>query len=322
MPRRTPLGAGHEPVPRRRGTRSPADRPRRIVRSRTCPDGSYVGLSGCGLDQLPWEQLSGAADGVRVRHQHRVVPDRGGVGRGRQGPEHLGHLHRASPGKIMDGSDGAGRLRPLPPLRRGRRADEAAGPRRLPVLDLLAADPARRAPGRPTRPVSTSTTGSSTSSSPPASSRWRRSSTGTCRRPLQDARRLAGPRDRRALRGVRRARAPSASATGSASGCRSTSPTWSPCSATAIGEHAPGQALGFDALPVAHHLNLAHGLAVQALRANGAARGRHRHQPHARLGRPPTSPRTSPPPTSSTRCGTGSSPTRCCSAATRRASRS
>ena len=37
-----------------------------------------------------------------------------------------------------------------------------------------------------------------------------------------------------------------------------------------IGEHAPGRRLGFDALPVAHHLNLAHGLAVQALRANGA----------------------------------------------------
>ena len=37
-----------------------------------------------------------------------------------------------------------------------------------------------------------------------------------------------------------------------------------------IGEHAPGQSLGFGALPVAHHLNLAHGLAVQALRDSGA----------------------------------------------------
>ena len=36
------------------------------------------------------------------------------------------------------------------------------------------------------------------------------------------------------------------------------------------GVHAPGQSLGFGALPVAHHLNLAHGLAVQALRENGA----------------------------------------------------
>jgi beta-glucosidase len=38
----------------------------------------------------------------------------------------------------------------------------------------------------------------------------------------------------------------------------------------ATGEHAPGKKLGFDCLPVAHHLNLAHGLAVQALRAAGA----------------------------------------------------
>ena len=36
------------------------------------------------------------------------------------------------------------------------------------------------------------------------------------------------------------------------------------------GEHAPGRQLGLDALPVAHHLNVGHGLAVQALRANGA----------------------------------------------------
>ncbi|HWJ83263.1 MAG TPA: GH1 family beta-glucosidase [Nocardioides sp.] len=37
----------------------------------------------------------------------------------------------------------------------------------------------------------------------------------------------------------------------------------------AVGVHAPGLALGFDALPVAHHLLLGHGLAVQALRARG-----------------------------------------------------
>lgn len=38
----------------------------------------------------------------------------------------------------------------------------------------------------------------------------------------------------------------------------------------ALGVHAPGLALGFDALPVAHHLLLGHGLAVAALRAGGA----------------------------------------------------
>ncbi len=38
----------------------------------------------------------------------------------------------------------------------------------------------------------------------------------------------------------------------------------------AIGAHAPGKQLMFDALPAAHHQLLAHGLAVQALRAAGA----------------------------------------------------
>ncbi|WP_214326364.1 GH1 family beta-glucosidase [Nonomuraea sediminis] len=37
-----------------------------------------------------------------------------------------------------------------------------------------------------------------------------------------------------------------------------------------LGQHAPGKQLLFDALPVAHHQLLAHGLAVQALRAAGA----------------------------------------------------
>lgn len=39
----------------------------------------------------------------------------------------------------------------------------------------------------------------------------------------------------------------------------------------ATGEHAPGLTMGFDALAVGHHLLLGHGLAVQALRAAGAA---------------------------------------------------
>jgi beta-glucosidase len=40
----------------------------------------------------------------------------------------------------------------------------------------------------------------------------------------------------------------------------------------AIGEYAPGHTLLFDAIPAAHHQNLAHGLAVGALRAAGADR--------------------------------------------------
>lgn len=39
----------------------------------------------------------------------------------------------------------------------------------------------------------------------------------------------------------------------------------------ALGFHAPGHALLYDALPAAHHVNLAHGRAVQILRAAGAA---------------------------------------------------
>ncbi len=39
----------------------------------------------------------------------------------------------------------------------------------------------------------------------------------------------------------------------------------------ALGMHAPGLTLLYDALPVAHHLLLGHGLATQALRAAGAA---------------------------------------------------
>ncbi|MFD3559963.1 GH1 family beta-glucosidase [Streptomyces sp. NPDC058686] len=38
----------------------------------------------------------------------------------------------------------------------------------------------------------------------------------------------------------------------------------------ALGQHAPGKQLLFDALPVAHHQLLGHGLAVRALRAAGA----------------------------------------------------
>src|SRR3546814_6400594 len=38
----------------------------------------------------------------------------------------------------------------------------------------------------------------------------------------------------------------------------------------ALGMHAPGKALMFDALPAAHHVLLAHGKAVHALRAVGA----------------------------------------------------
>ena len=54
------------------------------------------------------------------------------------------------------------------------------------------------------------------------------------------------------------------------SGSPSTSPPSTPCSGHALGAHAPGKQLMFDALPAAHHQLLGHGLAVRALRAAGA----------------------------------------------------
>lgn len=87
----------------------------------------------------------------------------------------------------------------------------------------------------------------------------------------------------------------------------------------ALGQHAPGRQLLFDALPVAHHQLLAHGLAVRALRA-AAPRTSGSRTRTARPGPPPTTPPTVRPRTSTTCSSTGSSPTRCSSAPTRRAS--
>ena len=111
---------------------------------------------------------------------HLGVPDRGGHRRRRPRAVHLGHL-RATPRPDRRRQHRRRRLRPLPPVRRGRRADGRARRLGVPVLDRLAPDPARPAPARPTRPAWTSTTGWWTTCSPPASTRSPRSSTGTCR---------------------------------------------------------------------------------------------------------------------------------------------
>ena len=85
-------------------------------------------------------------------------------------------------------------LRPLPPLAGRPRPDGLARRRRLPVLDRLAAHPARRArPGEPAR-GSTSTAGSSRACSSAGSRRSRRSTTGTCRSASRTT--AAGPRAR------------------------------------------------------------------------------------------------------------------------------
>ena len=134
--------------------------------------------------------------------------------------------------------------------------------------------------GRRTRPGSTSTSGSSTGCSSATSSRWPRSTTGTCRR--RSRTRAAGST---ATPSTASPSTPgwsaSGSRTGSSTGSRSTSPTSSTMLGYAIGTHAPGRELMFDALPVAHHLLLGHGRAAIALRAAGREQRRLRQQPCA-----------------------------------------
>ena len=110
----------------------------------------------------------------------------------------------AEPGQGHRRERRQGRLRPLPPLRRRRRPDEGARRRRLPVLDRAGRGSSPTAAARPTPRASTSTTGSSTSWSAPASSRWRRCSTGTCPQALQDAGGWQNRATAERVRGVRR----------------------------------------------------------------------------------------------------------------------
>ena len=112
---------------------------------------------------------------------------------------------------------------------------------------------------------------------------------------------------------------PTPSATGCAGGPRSTSRGARPMLGYAAGIHAPGRTDPGAAVAAAHHLLLAHGLAVDvapgpAARA-GRPRDRHHAQPLPGAARPtPTRPPpTSTPPGASTASPTGSGTTRCCS---------
>ena len=128
-------------------------------------------------------------------------------------------------------------------------------------------------------------------------------------------RRLAGPGHRRALRRLRRRSCTTRSATGCATGPRSTSRGARRSSATPRASTRPAGRSRRPRSGPAHHLLLGHGLAVQAMlrpaaRDAGSALSA---QPLRRRAAP--APRPTPtPPGASTGCRTGSSSTRCCAA--------
>jgi beta-glucosidase len=118
--------------------------------------------------------------GLQVGRRHRGVPDRG-RGRARTAPTvHLGHL-RADAGQRVRGPHGDVAVRPLPPLREDVGLMAQARPGNLPVLGGW---PRIKPDG--TGPVNPRGLdfydSSSTSCSGRASTRWSRSTTGTCRR--------------------------------------------------------------------------------------------------------------------------------------------
>ncbi len=81
--------------------------------------------------------------GLHVGRRDGLLPDRGRGPRGRARREHLGPL-RPHAGPRPQRRHRRRGLRSLPPVPRRRRPHGRAGPRRLPLLDRLAAGPARR----------------------------------------------------------------------------------------------------------------------------------------------------------------------------------
>ena len=110
-------------------------------------------------------------------------------------------------------------------------------------------------------------------------------------------RRLAEPRRRRLVRRLRDADRASASAIACRTGCRSTSRRCSWARACIQGRHAPGDKLRFaEFLLAAHNTLLAHGRAVQALRATPSCRcASARRRPATTTCPPPTAPPIWPP---------------------------
>ena len=244
-------------------------------------------------------QIEGAVDERRPRRRRSGTPS------------------PASPAGSRNGDTGAGRVRPLPPLAaRTSTLMRELGLARVPVLAVLAADPARRAAAVRTAPGWTSTTGSSTGCSragidalgdalplgPAAGARGRR--------------RLAGPGHRLPVRRVRRGRRPSALGDRVQHWITLNEP-W--CSAflglRLRAARARARPTGAAAVAAAHHLLLGHGLAVEAIRAGAPAA-----QVGITLNLYPVTPADDRPgvastrPAGSTACRTAGSSTRCSAA--------
>ena len=205
----------------------------------------------------------------------------GATGEDGRGAVDLGHVRRRA-GSHRGRHHRRRRLRPLPPVRRGRRADGRPRRRRVPLLDRPGPASSPTARARPTRPGWTSTTGSWTRC-------WNAASTPVATlfhwdlpQALQDAGGWLKPGHRRT--GFAEYAGLVADALGDRVRLWITlnEPFVHMSLGHALGAHAPGQALLFDAYPVAHHQLLGHGLAVAALRAARRARSR--------------SPTTTPPP--------------------------
>ena len=211
----------------------------------TCPDGSTLAF---GVATASY-QIEGASS------------------RGRPRPVDLGHLRGAArapsrrPRRL-------GGLRLLPPVRGGPRPGRRARRRLVPLLDRLAADPARgHRPGRDPRPGLLRPAGRRGARAR-GRARPPRSTTGTCRRPLED-------RDGWLNRDTAEAFADYAMVVHDRLGDRvqvwaTHNEPW--CAAYlgyAAGVHAPGRQEGGAGHRAAHHLLLGHGLAAARLHEAG-----------------------------------------------------
>ena len=228
----------------------------------------------------------------------------GAATEGGRGPS-IWDTFAAEPGRDRRRLHRRGGVRPLPPRRRGRRADGAARRRRLPLLDRRGRGSSptgaagQRGGPRVLRPAARRAARRT------ACSRWSTLYHWDLPQALEDDGRLAQP-------GHRRRASPS---TPPSVGERFVDRVehWVPVNEPnvasllgyGLGMHAPGRTLMFDSLPAAHHLLLAHGRAAIELRRAGAHERRLRQQPRARCGRPATTTPTSGPARSSTRLWNG-----------------